>query len=125
MRRAFAVVFAVVSLVGPSAGHAWSANAHPQVGAPSTACSTPLTLYDGANRSGGFVTISARGQWINLSTLLFDNKTSSYKVGACSVSLSASPGGGGNFYPECLIPGCIENAMLPGWNNVFSSVFIN
>jgi hypothetical protein len=124
MRRAIVVVFAIFSLVGPSAGMAWGASSSAPGIAPVLTCSTPLTLYDGANRSGANVHIYTRGVWINLSTVSFDNKTSSFKVGACAVELAAQSNGSGNYYPECLYPGCIENTMLSGWNNVISSVYL-
>jgi hypothetical protein len=105
---------------------AWSAESggH-RNGVPYAACSTPLTLYKGANRTGASVPITTRGVWINLSTVSFDNKTSSYKVGACAVELAPQNNGQGNPYPECLNPGCVENTMLPGWDNTISSVFVS
>ena len=105
---------------------AWSAESGGHGGGvPELTCSTPLTLYNGANRTGASVQISMRGVWINLSTWSFDNKTSSYKVGACAVQLAPQNNGQGNPYPECLNPGCVENTMLPGWDNTISSVFLS
>jgi hypothetical protein len=88
-------------------------------------CSTPLRLYDGTYLSGTTVAIYTRGAWINLGSYGMDNMTSSFKVGACSVSLAAGTGGGGSHYSECLYANCIENVMATGWNNVISSVYIH
>ena len=90
-----------------------------------TSCSTPLRLYDGTYLSGTTVSIYTRGAWINLSSYGFDNRTSSFSVGACSVSLAAGSGGGGSHYSECLYAGCVENVMATGWNNVISSVYVH
>jgi hypothetical protein len=87
-------------------------------------CSTPLRLYDGTYRTGASVSVYTRGLWVNLSVVDFNNKTSSYAVGACAVVLAAGTNGSGAHYPECLEAGCIENSMLSGWNNVISSVYL-
>lgn len=123
MRRTVVVICSVLSLVSLSAGMA-SARVGGKM-APALTCSTPLTLYDLANRSGSSVQVFTRGLWINLSTVSFDNKTSSFKVGACAVDLAPQTNGSGNHYPECLYAGCIENTMLPGWDNTISSVYLH
>jgi hypothetical protein len=99
----------------------WESAVRP-TSSPLLTCSTPLKLHDGTSQGGTLATVSTRGIWINLSTLSFDNKTSSYTVGACAVELAAQGNGTGNHYPECLFPGCVEDTMLPGWDNVLSSV---
>jgi hypothetical protein len=95
------------------------------LGVPTLNCSTPLKLHAGTSQGGTLVSVYARGLWVNLSTFGFDNMTSSYTVGACAVELAAGAGGGGNHYTRCLSPGCVENSMLPGWDNVISSVFLH
>jgi hypothetical protein len=92
---------------------------------PALSCSTPLRLRDGTYQSGTTVSIFPRGIWINLSTLGFDNKTSSYTVGACSIELAALSNGGGAHYAWCLFAGCVENVMVSGWDNVVSSVYLH
>jgi hypothetical protein len=87
-------------------------------------CATPLRLYDGTYRTGTSVSIYPRGLWINLSDVGFNNKTSSFAVGACAVVLAAGSNGSGAHYPDCLEAGCIENTMASGWNNVLSSVYL-
>jgi hypothetical protein len=89
-----------------------------------TSCSSSLDLYDGTYLTGVSVSIYTRGLWINLSTVGFDNRTSSYMVGACSVALASGSNGGGSLYPRCLSAGCIEDVMASGWNNVISSVYL-
>ena len=96
-----------------------------QGASPALTCSMPLRLYDGTQFTGRSVSISERGVWVNLSTLSFDNKTSSFKVGACTVDMASAAGGGGALYPTCRNPGCQEGTMDPGWNNVISSVYLH
>jgi hypothetical protein len=91
---------------------------------PGVNCSYPLRLYDGLSRTGTKVSVYARGVWVNLSTLSFDNKTSSYAVGACAAEMASGAGGGGSFYPGCLNAWCVADSMAAGWNNVVSSVYL-
>jgi hypothetical protein len=95
------------------------------LGAPGVSCSSPLVLHDGTYQTGTSVSVYARGLWIDLSTVGFNNKTSSYKVGACAVELASGSGGGGVHYTRCLSAGCVENVMDVGWNNVVSSVYLH
>ena len=92
---------------------------------PSLNCSSPLTLRNGPNQTGSSATISARGVWINLGSVSFDNMTSSFTVGACSVMMASAANGGGARYPRCLSPGCVENTMDLGWDNVITSVYLH
>jgi hypothetical protein len=92
---------------------------------PLLTCSTSLKLHDGTNQGGGVLSLNTRSTWINLSSHSFDNKTSSYTVGSCSVELASQTNGQGNHYPECLSAGCVEDTMLAGWDNVLSSVYLN
>ena len=93
--------------------------------APTINCSTPLKLHDSPSQLGAVVSIYARGSWVDLSSFSFDNKTSSYTVGACAIELAAQNGGSGNHYTRCLSSGCVENTMLSGWDNVVSSVYLH
>ncbi len=104
---------------GPGSDNEWAGSQ------PSLACSSPLQLFDGTNLSGAKVLIYTRGLWIDLSTVSFDNRTSSYKVGACAIELASGAGGGGAHYTRCLSAGCVENVMDLGWNNVVSSVYLH
>lgn len=87
-------------------------------------CSTPLRLYDGTFLGAPVLSIATRGLWINLSTYGFDNRTSSYLVGACAVELAAGTNGAGGRYPRCLYAYCQESVMLSGWDNVLSSAYL-
>jgi len=93
--------------------------------APNINCSTPLRLHDGTYQTGTTVSIYVRGLWVDLSTFGFDNRTSSYTVGACAIELASGSGGSGSHYSRCLYAGCVENVMATGWNNVVSSVYLH
>jgi hypothetical protein len=92
---------------------------------PDVNCSSPLRLYNYTNQAGSSVSILTRGQWVNLSGLSFDNKTSSYTVGACAAELAALTGGDGAHYSGCLDAWCQEDSMSFGWNNITSSVYLH
>src|SRR5439155_19629816 len=121
MRRSIGVFSAALFLLVSSSTMAQAVGAgrtgHGRGAVPNATCSTPLKLRDGAGQTGTTVSVSTRGLWVNLSDVLFDNRTSSYTVGACAVDLAAQANGGGNHYPRCLNAGCVENTMLPGWDN--------
>lgn len=88
-------------------------------------CSTSLKLYDGANFGTPVLQILTRTQWINLSGYGFDNKTSSFKVGACSTYLADLTMGGGDWYPTSgSTAGKEVQTMNTGWNNRVSSVYL-
>jgi hypothetical protein len=127
MRRTIGVVIAVVLLTVSSSGVAAAARSMKadRGTVPTIDCSTPLRLRDGTNQTGTTVSIYVRGLWINLSSVGFDNRTSSFTVGACPIELAAQSNGNGNHYPSCLFAGCVENVMDPGWNNVVSSVYLH
>jgi len=87
-------------------------------------CSTGLRLYDGTGYSGSVLVILDRSLWINLSLYGFDNRTSSYKVGACSSYFAENANGGGSWYPTSATEAWDQaSSMQSGWNNRISSVF--
>lgn len=88
------------------------------------ACSSSLRLYDGTGYGGAVLNLSSRSTWLNLSTWGFDNRTSSYRIGACSSNLADYTGGGGSWYPGSASAGAQSSSMQTGWNNRISSVFI-
>lgn len=90
----------------------------------SATCSTALRLYDGTYQTGSVLSITVRGQWVNLGTYGFDNRTSSYRVGACTVELASGTNGGGSRYYRCLTAYCEEDVMASGWDNVLSSAYL-
>jgi hypothetical protein len=91
---------------------------------PAATCSTALRLYDGTYQTGSVLSIAVRGQWINLGTYGFDNRTSSYRVGACAVELASGTNGSGSRYSRCLSAYCEEDVMASGWDNVLSSAYL-
>jgi hypothetical protein len=129
MRRTIGVFCAAVSLIASSSSVAQAADAAPSgavhVGVPNVNCSTPLKLRDGTSQTGTTVSVYVRGLWVNLSDLGFDNRTSSFTVGSCAIDLAPQANGSGNHYTRCLSAGCVENTMLPGWDNVVSSVYLH
>jgi hypothetical protein len=123
-RIALTTTVLAVSLVSSGPAEASTSVASHGIRATLT-CSSPLKLYDGTYLTGSEVSVSARGLWIDLSTVSFDNRTSSFKVGACSVDLASGAGGSGAHYTRCLSAGCEEDVMDLGWNNVVSSVYLH
>lgn len=91
---------------------------------PLANCSTSLRLYDLTSYGTPVLSISARGTWLNLSSVGFNDRTSSYRVGACAALFAKNANGGGGFYPGSTGAGAQSSTMLSGWNNAVSSVFI-
>jgi hypothetical protein len=87
-------------------------------------CSTPLRLFANTGYGGQELEIYTRGVWQNLSTWGFDNKLSSYKVGACGAHLAENANGGGSWYPGNTGAGAQSSSMLSGWDNRVSSVYL-
>lgn len=88
------------------------------------ACSSPLRLYTDIYYGGRELDLYDRGYWQNLSAWSFDNQTSSYRVGGCSVHLAENANGGGSWYPGSTSAGSWEPFMLSGWDNRISSVYL-
>ena len=90
-----------------------------------TACSSALRLYDGVGYSGDVLYLWSRRTWIDLWDVGFANRTSSYKIGACSSYFADYPGGGGDWYPTSLTSAYLwSSSMLSGWDNRVSSVYL-
>jgi len=117
---------------------AWLAKAVPAAVAPSPqlatgrttmaaaaalTCSSSLRLYENSYFGGRTIFISARGQWHNLSAFGFSNRTSSFKVGACSAYLADLDNGGGAWYPGSSAFTNVA-AMSSVWNDRISSVYL-
>jgi hypothetical protein len=90
--------------------------------ATAAACSSSLRLYDGTSFTGTVLSLSTRGSLLTLSTYGFDNKTSSYKVGACAAVLYSGIQSG--TYPGNTAANAQATSMQSGWDNVISSVLI-
>lgn len=101
-------------------------SALPAVGGAAVAtCSTSVRLYEHTGYSGAVLAVVDRARWINLSSYGFDNRTSSYRVGACPAYFADSVGGGGEWYPTSSTEaGDAASAMLSGWNDRVSSVYV-
>lgn len=88
----------------------------------SYACSSSLRLYEYDYYGGRRLSFWDRGYWQNLYLYGFDNRTSSYIVGACYVHLAENPDGGGWWYPGPTYPWAGEPSMW--WQDVISSIYI-
>jgi len=88
------------------------------------ACSTSLNLYDLTYYGLPVLTIVGGGGWYNLAGYGFDNRTSSFKVGACDAYFADGTFGSGDWYPTALTRAYVWSpTMTSGWNNRVSSVF--
>lgn len=106
-------------------GRSSSAPALEAVMSSSSTCSSSLKLYDGTNYTGSTLYLYQRSVWINLSDYGFSNRTSSFKVGACSSYLADYSNGGGSWYATSATQAWdVAPSMASGWNNRVSSVYI-
>jgi hypothetical protein len=87
-------------------------------------CSSPLRLFDYIWYGGRQLSFWDRGYWQNLWDYGFDNRTSSYAVGACYVHLAEYGGGGGWWYPGPTWPWAGEPVMYWDWQNTISSIYV-
>jgi hypothetical protein len=97
------------------ASHGWARRA---------VCSSTLRLYDVTSYNSQLVALNLRGSVIDLSTYGVDNRTTSYKVGACSATFWQGAGATGTVYPGNTAAGAQFPNMVTGWNDTISSVFI-
>lgn len=90
-----------------------------------SSCASYLRLYDGTWYSGAVLYLRGRWQWFNLADYGFDQRTSSYRIGACAARFADWRDGGGSRYPTSLTEAYDQAPfMLSGWNNDVSSVYI-
>lgn len=88
-------------------------------------CSSSLRLYDGTSYAGSSLNLTQRSSWLNLSSYGFDQRTSSFKVGACDSKFADLTNGGGSTYPLSQTEAYDQSkSMNSGWNNDVSSVYI-
>ena len=88
-------------------------------------CASSLRLYDSAWYSGAVLYLRGRWQWFNLADYGFDQRTSSYRIGACSARFADWRNGGGSRYPTSLTEAYdVSPTMLSGWDNDVSSVYV-
>lgn len=90
-----------------------------------SSCSSSLRLYDGTGYTGSVLYVYQRTVWINLADYGFSNRTSSYKIGACSSYFADYANGGGSWYPTSDTEAWdMASTMISGWNDRVSSVYI-
>ncbi len=88
-------------------------------------CASYLRLYDGTWYTGAVLYLRGRWQWFNLADYGFDQRTSSYRIGACSARFADWRNGGGSWYPTSLTEAYdVASTMLSGWDDDVSSVYI-
>ncbi len=88
-------------------------------------CWSSLRLYDGGWYTGQVLYLSTRNAWLNLSNYGFNQKTSSFKIGACDSYLADFNNGGGAWYNVAATRAWqTRGSMGGGWNNDVSSVFL-
>lgn len=88
-------------------------------------CSYPLRLFDYAYYGGRQLSFWDRGYWQNLWDYGFDNRTSSYAIGACHAYLAEYANGGGWWYPGPEWPWAGEPVMSWSWDNTISSIYVS
>jgi hypothetical protein len=94
-----------------------------QVATMALSCSSTLRLYEHGGFTGRILYFSSRGQWFNLGDYGFANRTSSFRVGACTSYLADYNNGGGGWYPGSGAYASVS--VMPGyWNDRINSIYI-
>ncbi|MGH9133682.1 MAG: hypothetical protein ACRDZZ_07080 [Ilumatobacteraceae bacterium] len=94
------------------------------VAASALVCSSSTRLYNGYSYTSGVLYLNTRGVIHNMSSFGFDNMTSSYRIGPCSVSMFSAANAGGSVYPGYTGAWAQYASMAWGWNDVVSSVYM-
>lgn len=92
--------------------------------APLTDCSSGLELFQDIDYGGDELILFQTVMWINLSNYSFSDKVSSYKVGACDISMTAGPNGSGAVYPGATSAGSDVANIGSAWKDRVQSVYI-
>lgn len=93
--------------------------------ASGSSCASYLRLYDGSWYTSAVLYLRGRGQWFNLADYGFNQRTSSFKIGACSAWFADWANGGGTWYPTSQTEAYdVAPTMTGGWNNDVSSIYI-
>lgn len=87
-------------------------------------CGTSVRLYAGTSYGLPVLSITQRLTWRNLASSGFDNRTRSYKIGACAAAFAKDSNGGGGYYPGSTRAGAQSSTMLSGWDSQVSSVYL-
>lgn len=89
-------------------------------------CASSLKLYDGYSHTGTTFYVYTTNAWINLVDYGWENRTSSYRIGACDSYFADYSDGGGDWYPTSLTEAWdTASSMTSGWNNRISSVYMS
>jgi hypothetical protein len=86
-------------------------------------CSSSLRLYDGTSYTGTVLSVAIQWQVLNLYKYGFDNRTSSYRIGACGADFYSGDSTSGSLYGGATWAGASASSMGT-WNNILSSVYI-
>jgi hypothetical protein len=81
-------------------------------------CTPAMQLYDGTSFTGASLNITTQSTWFNLSTLGFDNITSSWKSGCVAGRLASGTGGAGTL---STLGASSSNSNLGAFSNTASS----
>lgn len=92
--------------------------------ATTASCSSGFQLYENIDYGGRELIIYDESIWINLSNYSFNDILSSYKVGACAVSMTDAANGSGNVYPGATSPYSDVSWIGSAWNDRVSSVYV-
>ena len=88
-------------------------------------CSSWTKLYANTWYGGASLWFRTRGLWDNLANYGFDQRVSSFKIGACQVIFADWSNGGGSWYPMSYTqPNDVDAILLSGWDNDISSFYI-
>lgn len=104
---------------------------HPAESEPTTvtasysySCSSPLRLYEYNWYEGRQLSFWDRGFWQNLGDYGFEDRTSSYIIGACYAYLAEHADGGGWWYPGTSSPYTADPVMYSDWQDRISSIYV-
>lgn len=88
-----------------------------------SSCSSSVRLYDGTSFNPAVLQLTTRGVYHNLASYGFNNRTSSYIIGACTAHFYDTTSGSTQ-YPGNTSSYASATAMLSGWNDRVGSVYI-
>jgi len=88
-------------------------------------CWSSLRLYKNSYYGTPVLYLTTRQSWTNLSWFGYDNVVSSYRVGACGVTMRSGSYGGGSNYPGPKWAWAQRSTMGWSWDNVLSSLYIH
>jgi hypothetical protein len=92
--------------------------------AAAVSCASSLRLYSGISYTGSVLAIIDRYTIVNLASLGYSNVTTSFRVGACAVTMWDGTTGNGAVYPGNTSAGAVAASMATGWNDRVSSVYL-